>query len=287
MEYTTQSTNYDPYDDIGVVESRVLYRSTVDDMVAQNPVHLVGYDVYDTETELNNLLKQTTLGSGNITQSLTYVPYSNLNQQQEDTLIRDYAKEFGLSDYMKNKKIQVDGAYTDRPNGNGYDFDAHAGMLIDDKTNYMEMRTNLFMNTPLSIHYYSPQNIAIIRNEIHRRVSSMVGSKHQFVDVQTDEDLQGNMTEVFRKYSHTPFNGTFNSTNELEDPEVLIKKFSDNVPTQLNQLNEQVIRRCIPKVYEELLAIIQFRHNMDTPYMPMEYVKQEFKDKTLKLDSIF
>jgi hypothetical protein len=124
----------------------------------------------------------------------------------------------------------------------------------------------LWDSTPLSIAYFSQQNIQIIQNGIRAGVYKK--SNGQYVIGQQDCDsLKIIMRSVFFQHA----------ANQLS-----------NIPQQIEQLNKIVLNYCIQQVYSEAQGYMKYVDDVSTLVVPIAHPVQACnKDRQLEFKSWF
>ena len=131
---------------------------------------------------------------------------------------------------------------------------------------YRDALQGNWKDSPLSLAYFSAQNIGILQNGIRRGVYEK--SKGQYlVDNQSEDVLKVIMRSVFLQYSA-------NMLNKITD--------------QIKALNKIVLDYCIKQVYGEVQGYQQYLHDASTLVVPIERpVLSSTDDKTLELKPWF
>lgn len=112
--------------------------------------------------------------------------------------------------------------------------------------------------SPLSMAYFSAANIQIIQNALRAGVYKR--SNHQYVVGEQDCDaLKIVMRSVFLTYA---------------------VNLPDNIPEQIQSLNEKVIEYCVNHVFSEAKGYFQYLHDATSMYVPLAApVDERQKDK--------
>ena len=126
---------------------------------------------------------------------------------------------------------------------------------------YRDALQGNWKDSPLSLAYFSAQNIGILQNGIRRGVYEK--SKGQYlVDNQSEDVLKVIMRSVFLQYSA-------NMLNKITD--------------QIKALNKIVLDYCIKQVYGEVQGYQQYLYDASTLVTPIERpVLSSTEDKTLE-----
>ena len=126
---------------------------------------------------------------------------------------------------------------------------------------YRDALQGNWMDSPLSIAYFSRENIMIIQNGIRKGVYDK--SKGQYlVGNQSEDVLKVVMRSIFLQYS---------------------ANMPDSIPQQIKALNQIVLDFCIKQVYGEAQGYQQYLHDASTLVVPIEHpVLSSTEDKTLE-----
>jgi len=126
---------------------------------------------------------------------------------------------------------------------------------------YRDALQGNWMDSPLSLAYFSRQNISALQNGIRKGVYDK--SKGQYlVGNQSDDVLKVIMRSVFLQYS---------------------ANMPDNIPDQIKALNQIVLDYCIKQVYGEAQGYQQYLYDASTLVVPIERpVLSSTEDKTLE-----
>ena len=138
---------------------------------------------------------------------------------------------------------------------------------LNDNSNFRDAMTGNWTDTPLSLAFFSGQNINILQNALRKGVYDM--SKGAFViGPQDPDELKIIMRGVF----------LVNSINMLT-----------NIPDQISALNKIVLDYAIPQVYGEVQGYNQYKQDASTMYTPFPRIGSysNVKDKTLELKKWF
>lgn len=121
-------------------------------------------------------------------------------------------------------------------------------------------------DSPLSIAYFSRENIMIIQNGIRKGVYDK--SKGQYlVGNQSEDVLKVVMRSIFLQYS---------------------ANMPDSIPQQIKALNQIVLDFCIKQVYGEAQGYQQYLYDASTLAVPIEHpVHSSSENKTLELKPWF
>ncbi len=141
-------------------------------------------------------------------------------------------------------------------------FSFHDKIACDTKpTQYRNAMKGNWNDSPLSIAFFSAQNVQALQNGIRAGVYQK--SKGQFViGPQCTDTLKIIMRSTFLSYS----------ANKL-----------DNISGQINALNKIVLDYCIPQVYGEAQGYVKYLEDASTLVVPIDRpVQVDVKDKTLQ-----
>ena len=133
-------------------------------------------------------------------------------------------------------------------------------------SSYRDALQGNWKDSPLSIAYFSKQNIIILQNAIRRGVYEK--SKGQYlVGNQSEDVLKVIMRSTFLQYS---------------------ANMPDKIQEQITSLNKIVCEYCIKQVYGEAQGYQQYLYDASTLVVPLERpVLSSTEDKTLELKSWF
>tara|TARA_B100000073_G_scaffold285776_1_gene247357 strand:- start:3574 stop:4110 length:537 start_codon:yes stop_codon:yes gene_type:complete len=107
----------------------------------------------------------------------------------------------------------------------------------------------LYKNTPLQNTYYSNENVQIIQNGI--RASVYDKSKGQYIISPQDEN-------VIRDVMYSVFEQT-------------VRGVSSNIPSQINELNQIVIKYCTDTVFQNAQSYMKYIETEGKIVKPMSY----------------
>lgn len=128
-------------------------------------------------------------------------------------------------------------------------------------SSYRDALQGNWKDSPLSLAYFSKQNIIILQNAIRRGVYEK--SKGQYlVGNQSEDVLKVIMRSTFLQYS---------------------ANMPDKIPEQIASLNKIVCDYCIKQVYGEAQGYQQYLYDASTLVVPIERpVLSSTEDKTLE-----
>lgn len=139
-------------------------------------------------------------------------------------------------------------------------FSLYDKIPINEKSNYKDAMKGNWMNTPLSMAYFSGDNIQIIQNAI--RFGIYEKSKGNYlIAPQNIDTLKIIMRSIFLQHS-------MNNKN--------------NIKQQIMDLNDLVIHYCIPKIMGEAKGYIQYKHDISTLAVPMNRPISTYHSNTLE-----
>lgn len=133
-------------------------------------------------------------------------------------------------------------------------------------SNFKNMIKYSQSETPLSRAFFSKNNVIIIQNGIRAGVYKMSQKKYT-IDQQNSDVLNVIMHSIYLQYSiHN----------------------KDNIPEQIQALNEMVFEYCIPKIYAELKGYTVYKEDISTLAEPMPPPMMTYnKNNTLELKPFF
>ena len=138
---------------------------------------------------------------------------------------------------------------------------------LNDNSNFQDALTGNWIDTPLSLAYFSGNNIAILQNALRKGVYDM--SKGSFtIGPQDSDELKIIMRAIF----------LVNSVN-----------LPTHISDQITALNKIVLDYAIPQVYGEVQGYNKYKQDASTMYTPFPRIGSysNTKDKTLELKHWF
>lgn len=126
-------------------------------------------------------------------------------------------------------------------------FQMYERVSLADKS--IDMSPLSSMSSPLSMAFFSSQNMKIIHNGIRAGVYEKTNQKY-IIDHQDVDQLKFVMQSVFTQHA------LHNTTN---------------IPQQIESLNKIVLNYCIHQVYSELRGYLQYIHNISTMHTPNDH----------------
>tara|TARA_B110000977_G_C11088820_1_gene495917 strand:+ start:1602 stop:2096 length:495 start_codon:yes stop_codon:yes gene_type:complete len=134
------------------------------------------------------------------------------------------------------------------------------------KTDYSNVLTGTFERTRLSDSYFSQNNIQMIQNGLRKGVYDK-SNKKILIDQQPPDQIVTVMRSMF--YQHS-------------------KNLNNNIPQQIQELNNYVINFCVNQVFNEAVAYLRYKEDASNMHVPMSAPLYSNKtDKTLELKPWF
>jgi hypothetical protein len=118
---------------------------------------------------------------------------------------------------------------------------------VNTSTSYLNSLTGNLERSRLSDTYFSKQNIDIIQNAIKRGVYDKSNQKI-IIDKQPEDHIVTVMRSMYLQYS---------------------KNLETNIAQQVQELNNYVLDFCIPKIYSEAVAYLNYKRDASRMHMPM------------------
>ena len=145
-------------------------------------------------------------------------------------------------------------------------FQMYDKIPVHHPVSYQNPTEGIWINTPLSIQYFSAENILYLQQSIQQGV--FLKSNQQFeVGFQDEDQLKIVMRSIFLQNS---------------------KNRPSNIDQQVNQLNQTVLSYCIPQVYSEVISYKKYLYDVSTMYVPMARpILSYSNDKQLILKRFF
>ena len=113
-------------------------------------------------------------------------------------------------------------------------------------SNYNEALTGNLEHTPLSMAFFSKENIEIIQNGLRAGVFK---ATNQYIGNQDYDELKSVMRSVFLQYSANR---------------------PDHIAEQIKALNNKVLAYCVPNIVGEIDGYLKYRRDISTLAMPMQ-----------------
>ena len=140
---------------------------------------------------------------------------------------------------------------------------------IESKTNpraFKDAMTGNWMNTPLSLAFFSNNNIQILQNGIRAGVFNESGGKYD-IGPQDSDNLKIIMRGLYLE-------GSMNQPTEITQ--------------QIIALNNDVINWCVPRLVNEARAYINYKRDASSMYVPIALPTfSSLKGKTMEFKSWF
>ena len=131
---------------------------------------------------------------------------------------------------------------------------------------YRNPTEGIFIHTPLIDTFFSAQNILNIQKGIQYGVYIRSQKKYQ-IGYQDEDTLYIIMRSIYLQYS---------------------KNLPQDIPSQIQTLNNRVLAYCINQVYNEAQGYMQYLTDASTMYTPMDHPILAYEeDKTLELKDWF
>lgn len=133
---------------------------------------------------------------------------------------------------------------------------------IKECTSYHDALTGTWVDTPLSVLFFSQENIKILQNAIKRGVYDR--SNKQFViGEQNCDELKIIMRSIYLQ----------NSSNQLYD-----------ITDQISILNRLVLEYAVKQIYSEAVGYLKYKQDASTIYtIPNHPINSSSKGNTLEL----
>jgi len=133
---------------------------------------------------------------------------------------------------------------------------------INTPVTFSDALNGCWIDTPLSLAYFSGENIQIIQNAIKRGIYDK-SNKQFIIDEQSSDELQIIMRSIYLQNT-------------------------DNLPTNITQqivkLNEMVIQYSIKQIYGEAISYLKYKRDSSTMYTIMNHPSNTSnKNNTLEL----
>jgi hypothetical protein len=132
-------------------------------------------------------------------------------------------------------------------------------------SSYNDAMTGNWMDTPLSLSFFSSSNQQILQNGIRAGVYTMSNNKF-VISQQSNPDLKMIMRAIFLEHSQ-------NRPTHIRE--------------QIEELNQYVFKHCIPKIYGEAQGYLKYIQDASTLVVPLSNPVHTSLDKTLELKTFF
>ena len=134
----------------------------------------------------------------------------------------------------------------------------------DKTTNYRDALNGNREMTPLSIAFFSGENIDIIQNSIRRKIYE---KSEKVIDKQNTTEIKIVMRSTFLQWSNN---------------------CSKNITEQISEMNSIVVDYCVRAIYTELMGYYKYREDASTIAVPHDLpLLLNSKNKTLELKPWF
>ena len=145
-------------------------------------------------------------------------------------------------------------------------FSMYDKIKVDDTTNFRDALTGNWIDTPMSMAFFSAQNIQILQNGIRAGVYKLSKGLYN-IGNQSVDNLKIVMRSIYLQ----------SATNKPTD-----------ITAQINALNNLVLDYCVKRVYNEAVAYMNYRRDASNMYTPISHpVQADINDKTLELKPWF
>lgn len=145
-------------------------------------------------------------------------------------------------------------------------FSMYDKIKTEDKSNFRDALTGNWIETPMSLAFFSTQNIQILQNGIRAGVYKMSKGLYNIGNQSTD-NLKIIMRSIYLQ----------SATNKPTD-----------ITSQIIALNNLVLDYCVKRVYNEAVAYMNYRRDASNMYTPISHpVQADINDKTLELKPWF
>lgn len=145
-------------------------------------------------------------------------------------------------------------------------FSMYDKIKVSDNSNFRDALTGNWIDTPMSIAFFSAKNIQILQNGIRAGVYKMSKGIYN-IGNQSVDNLKIIMRSIYLQ----------SSTNKCND-----------LTAQIIALNNLVLEYAVKKVYNEAVAYMNYRRDASQMYTPIALpVQSDVNDKTLELKPWF
>lgn len=145
-------------------------------------------------------------------------------------------------------------------------FSMYDKIKVDDTSNFRDALTGNWVDTPMSIAFFSKENIQILQNGIRAGVYKLSKGLYT-IGNQSVDSLKIVMRSIYLQ----------SATNQ-----------PTGITAQLQALNQLVLDYCVKRVYNESVAYINYLRDASTMYTPISHpIQADVKDKTLELKNWF
>jgi len=145
-------------------------------------------------------------------------------------------------------------------------FSMYDKIKVDDTSNFRDALTGNWVDTPMSIAFFSKENIQILQNGIRAGVYKLSKGLYT-IGNQSVDSLKIVMRSIYLQ----------SATNQ-----------PTAITAQLQALNQLVLDYCVKRVYNESVAYINYLRDASTMYTPISHpIQADVNDKTLELKNWF
>ena len=132
-------------------------------------------------------------------------------------------------------------------------------------SSYNDAMIGNWVDTPLSIAFFSQENQQILQNGIRAGVYEMSGNK-AIISQQSNSNLKIIMRAIFLEHSKNNYT---------------------NIRNQIEVLNQHVLKYSIPRIYGETQGYLKYLQDASTLVVPLSNPMYMSPDKTLELKPFF
>ena len=145
---------------------------------------------------------------------------------------------------------------------NGHQFEFADKIPLKESSSYNSALRGTWTETPLSILFFSKENIDLLQNAIKRGVYEM--SKQQYIiGDQNCDELKIIMRSIYFQES---------------------RNLPNDITNQIKGLNQKVIEYSVKQIYEAAIGYIKYKRDVScAPSIPQHPVNSSNKGKTLEL----
>lgn len=137
---------------------------------------------------------------------------------------------------------------------------------VNDNSNFRDALTGNWVDTPMSLAYFSRENIQILQNGIRAGVYKLSKGLYNIGNQSTD-NLKIIMRSIFLQ----------SATNR-----------PTQITAQIDALNKLVLDYSVKRLYNEAVAYMNYRRDASSMYIPISHpVQADVKDKTLEMKPWF
>ena len=145
-------------------------------------------------------------------------------------------------------------------------FSMYDKIKVEDNTNFRDALTGNWIDTSLSLAFFSAKNIQILQNGIRAGVYKMSKGLYN-IGNQSMDNLKIIMRSIYLQ----------SATNQ-----------SNDLTAQIIALNNLVLDYSVKRVYNEAVAYMNYRRDASQMYTPMSLpVQSDVNDKTLEMKPWF